>query len=154
MGEQTMDLDTTPARESAPDAQASRQLPEASGGHPMEIWISYVLRVGVLLAAAIIVTGLIWFLAAGAPGGPTTLNQLLGGGGHSIVVSPRTIISGIGAGNPIAVIQLGVLVLILTPTSRVAMTVILFLVQKDRIFVAVTLTVLLVLIFGLVGFGS
>jgi len=155
MSERTIHVDTT---RSDPEALAEAAVVATNepipGGHPMEIWISYVLRIGVLTAGAIILVGLAWFLIAGSPSGPKTLNDVIGSGGHGIVVSPRTIVSGIAAANPTAIIQLGVLVLILTPMMRVLMTVFLFFAQRDMIFVAVTVIVFAVLVFGLVGFGS
>ena len=48
-------------------------------------------------------------------------------------------------------IQFGLLLLILTPISRVAFTVLVFLVQRDYAFVAITLTVLGLLLFSLLG---
>ena len=130
--------------------------PTAPGGHPMEIYISYVLRIGVMIAAAIILVGTIFFLAGIGPsdGNPKQLNDVIGNGGHSIPVSPSSILHGVAAGNGIAIIQLGVLALILTPMTRVAMTAALFMAQRDRIFVAITSVVFLVLVLGLIGVGS
>ncbi len=53
--------------------------------------------------------------------------------------------------HPRAVIQLGVLLLILTPVVRVAFTVLVFLAQRDVKFVAVTVFVLAVLLLSLLG---
>lgn len=50
---------------------------------------------------------------------------------------------------PSAVISLGVLLLILLPVLRVALTVILFLRERDWVYVAITSFVLAVLLFGL-----
>ncbi len=127
-----------------------------STGHPMEIYISHVLRIGVLISATIIVTGLVLYLVnlSHANGSPTPLNDMLNNGGHSQPVSPSTIWHGIGAGDPIAIIQLGVLALILTPTTRVAMTAGLFLAQRDKIFVTITTVVFVILVLGLIGVGS
>jgi uncharacterized membrane protein len=122
----------------------------------MEIYISYVLRTGVLISAAIIFVGTSLYLAGlGAINGdPKKLNDILGGGGHSTPVSPLDIFHGITAGNPISIIQLGLLVLILTPMTRVAMTAVLFMAQRDRVFIVITSVVFIVLLFGLIGFGS
>ena len=133
-------------------AAAARHEP---GGHPMELWISYVLRTGVMTAGAIILVGLVWFLIGGAHGaGPTSLNGLIGGGGHTLAVSPATIARDIAAGDPVAVIQLGVLALILTPLIRVGMTAVLFFMERDKVFTIVTAIVFALLILGLVGVGS
>ncbi len=55
--------------------------------------------------------------------------------------------------HPRAVMQLGVLLLILTPVVRVAFTVLVFLAQRDVKFVAVTVFVLAVLLLSLLGRG-
>jgi uncharacterized membrane protein len=138
--------------------RASRQMPapQPPGSHPMEIWISYVLRIGVLTAGAVILVGVVMLLAGvGSRGGvPGSLHDILGGGGQSIAVSPRSIAHGVAHADSVAIIQLGVLLLILTPMTRVAMTVVLFVAQREPIFVAITTVVLAVLIIGLIGIGS
>lgn len=50
-------------------------------------------------------------------------------------------------------IQLGLLVLIATPVARVAFSLFAFILQRDRIYIAVTLIVLGFLLYGLVGGG-
>ncbi|MBX6342071.1 MAG: DUF1634 domain-containing protein, partial [Thermomicrobiaceae bacterium] len=61
---------------------------------------------------------------------------------------------GVLARRPLAVIQLGVLALILTPLARVALTAVLFVVERDWVFVAITATVLVILALGLLGTGA
>jgi hypothetical protein len=53
--------------------------------------------------------------------------------------------------HPRAIIQLGILLLILTPVVRVAFTVLVFLAQRDVKFVAITVFVLAVLLLSLLG---
>jgi uncharacterized membrane protein len=48
-------------------------------------------------------------------------------------------------------IQLGLLLLIATPLARVAFSVLAFAIQRDRLYVVVTLIVLAVLIYSLMG---
>lgn len=129
-------------------------------GHPapagvrMEVWISHVLRAGVLLAGAVIALGLVLLLARGAAASdPVSLAALRLQDGHPLPVHPGELIHRAFGGQPVAVIQLGVLLLILTPVSRVAMTVWLFVEERDPVFVAITLVVLAVLVFGLVHTG-
>ncbi|MGO9690281.1 MAG: DUF1634 domain-containing protein, partial [Syntrophobacteraceae bacterium] len=50
-------------------------------------------------------------------------------------------------------IQFGLLVLIATPVMRVFFTVVSFTIQRDRVYVGVTLIVLAVLLFSLSGAG-
>jgi uncharacterized membrane protein len=149
MSKQAQTMHTLPARATLP---ATAPPP---GGHPMEIWISHVLRAGVLIAAAVISLGLALFLVKGpGPGDPTSLQELRARGSQAIAVGLGSILNGIQHGQAGSVIQLGLLLLILTPVARVAMTFVLFLAQRDRIFTAVTLAVLAILVLGLIGVGA
>ena len=49
------------------------------------------------------------------------------------------------------IIQLGLLILIATPVARVAFSVIAFVLERDRLYVVITLIVLAVLLFSLAG---
>ncbi len=49
------------------------------------------------------------------------------------------------------IIAVGLLLLIATPIARVAFSLVVFLLRRDRVYVAVTLLVLAVLLFGVVG---
>jgi uncharacterized membrane protein len=119
--------------------------------HRMEIWISIVLRGGVLLAGAVVAVGLARFLLTPAlPGEPRTVGELLAAEFHP--TSPLSIASGVADARPTSLIRLGVFILILTPTARVLLTLLLFLAQRDWPFVVVTAIVLTVLVLGLLGF--
>jgi uncharacterized membrane protein len=48
-------------------------------------------------------------------------------------------------------IQLGLLLLIATPVARVAFSVVAFVLERDRMYVGITLLVLAVLLFSLLG---
>lgn len=118
----------------------------------MEIWISIVLRVGVMIAGATILVGLILSLIPSMDkGSGVSIHELLDNGGARISVSPGSIVDGLGAFDPIAIIQLGLLILILTPIVRVAMTLVLFLKEADLIFATITGVVLIVLLLGFSG---
>ncbi|MGI8476025.1 MAG: DUF1634 domain-containing protein [Thermomicrobiales bacterium] len=145
------------ANANAPTDRDPPQAPvrPASGDKRMELWISYVLRVGVLTSGAIILLGVILFFVKGpGPGEPRSMTELLDGGGHPIATSAREIARGVIHGKAVDVILLGLLVLILTPLSRVAMTLMLFLRLRDWIFVLITATVLTILVIGLIGVGA
>ncbi len=150
--------ETTAESDEFPPLESGSRSAEAApaGNFPMEIYISRVLQVGVLIAAVTILTGLILYVTGVGPASESSqqLNQLLHGSGGTIPVSLRIIWRGVANGDPISIIQLGVLALILTPMTRVAMTAILFLTQRDRVFVVITTVVFLVLVLGLVGVGS
>jgi uncharacterized membrane protein len=114
----------------------------------VEELIGTLLRVGVTLAAAVVLFGGTVYLVRrglGAPqyhvfvGEPTDLRRLSG------IVKDALAFRGRG------LIQLGLLLLIATPIARVAFSVAAFALQGDRLYVVVTLIVLAVLIYSLTG---
>lgn len=122
------------------------------GGAGPEVWISRVLRGGVTLAGLLTLIGLVWFVV-GLPqaGEPQSVAEVLTAEFHPS--SPGAILAGVAAGRPTSLIRLGILVLVLTPAARVALTLVLFVRQGDRFFVAVTGVVLAILLLGLTGIG-
>ncbi len=145
--------------ESLPRSSPVRPAPPAPWsaapvGVRLEVWISHVLRAGVVLAGAVIALGLLLLWARGAgPNDPISLAALRQQDGHALPVHPGALVRHALGGQPTAVIQLGVLLLILTPVARVAMTVWLFVEQRDPVFTAITLVVLAVLLLGLTHAG-
>lgn len=134
-------------------AEGAYEHRDALAGHPIEAWISYVLRVGVLLAGAIILVGLLVYLFRGPSGSdPRTLSSLLHE--HASSVSLSSIFHGVADGSGTAIIELGVLVLILTPTVRVGMTLFLFTAEREVIFLVIVSIVFAILLIGLFGVGS
>ena len=117
------------------------------GGRPMELWISRMLLSGVILSATIILAGLVLYLVKGTGG--ESLKGLVDQ--QKTAADFGAILRGIGRADGKSLIQLGLFVLILTPISRVAMSVFFFLRERDRVFVAITAVVLLVLLGGLIG---
>lgn len=112
----------------------------------MDAQMGRLLQVGVLAASATVLVGGVLFLVAHSGeradfrtfrGEPARLRQagLLAGA--------------IAHGDPAAVIQLGVLLLIATPMARVMFAAVSFLRERDWLYVAVSLTVLLVLLLGI-----
>lgn len=113
----------------------------------MEAIMGRLLQVGVFLASAVVLTGGVLYVRA-----------------HSgVAVNYRTFasepaglrsISGLFrlllAGDPVAVILVGVLLLIATPIARVVFAVIAFALERDRLYVAVSLAVLIVLMISLI----
>ena len=111
----------------------------------IEVTISVLLRIGVTFAAAIVVIGGILYLADHSNeisnahifrGEPADLRQVPG------ILHDVLALRGQG------IIQLGILLLILTPVVRVAFSVFAFWQQRNRLYVFVTLIVLVVLIHG------
>ena len=114
----------------------------------VEELIGNLLRVGVTLAAAVVLFGgSIYLVRHGlaAPhysvfvGEPADLRTVSG------IVRDALALRGRG------LIQLGLLLLIATPVARVAFSVAAFAMQRDRLYVAVALIVLAVLMYSLTG---
>jgi uncharacterized membrane protein len=110
--------------------------------------IGTLLRVGVVLAAAVVALGGVIFLSrhgAEIPayrvfrGEPAALRSAGG------IVARALDLRGTG------IIQLGMLVLLATPVARVALAAFAFAKQRDRLYVAVTLIVLAVLLYSIMG---
>lgn len=108
-----------------------------------EIIISTVLRVGVVVSSIPILAGVILFF--------THIHNNLGSynqfttSAYSFPHSISALKSSVRTGAGIGFIQLGVLLLILTPILRVATSILLFKRQKDTPMMLVTLSVLLIL---------
>lgn len=135
-----------PARH--PEAGESRAL---SG----ELVVSTLLRYGVLISLALVVCGVILMFATGSTGygQGLDLRGLVGAEGMAGAAWPRTIggvVAGAVAGRPYALILLGLLLLIATPVMRVVVSILLFLVERDYTYVAITLFVLAVLVLSFV----
>jgi uncharacterized membrane protein len=114
----------------------------------MEILIGQLLRAGVMLSAFIVVLGGSVYLVrhGDAPadyrvfrGEPADLRSVTG------IVRNALALRGRG------IIQLGLLVLIATPVARVAFSIFGFAQEHDRLYVGITIIVLLVLIYSLMG---
>ena len=104
--------------------------------HQVELIIGQILRIGVIVSATVIVLGIILML-------------IQGNGGYPNGVQPtgfKEILSGVLALRPFAVIMLGLFLLILTPTLRVAVSIYAFAVEKDHLYVWITTAVLIILI--------
>jgi uncharacterized membrane protein len=104
--------------------------------HQAEILISQVLRGGVVLSALIIGIGMVGVLVRH-------------GNLTSAMAAPDSLAAvwqGIQAGNPVAVVMAGLLVLLATPVLRVAVSVVAFALEGDFRYVVITSLVLLILL--------
>ncbi len=120
---------------------------------PREAWtdeqveniIGNMLRVGVLLAASVIVVGgaLFLFKYGSSPAEPRAAQDV-----PADFRSPLNILRAALALRGRGIIQLGVLLLIATPVARVVFSVYAFLRQHDYTYVVVTLIVLVVLLYS------
>ncbi len=108
-------------------------------GHPhtrIDRWVRAVLIWGMVLSVSVMLIGL--FLYALSPTGNYEVDLSLG-----------DIAAGIMNGNPIAVIDLGIVLLIATPLTRVVTALTVFLVDGEMRFVLVSLLVLGVITFAI-----
>ena len=111
--------------------------------HHVEGLIGNLLRAGVIMSSAVVVLGGVIYLVRhglSAPqyhdfvGVPADLRTLSG------IVKDTLALRGRG------IIQLGLLLLIATPVARVAFSIAAFAIQRDRLYVVITLIVLAILL--------
>ena len=107
-----------------------------------------LLRIGVIVATVVAVIGGVLLLAQ---------HGLAPASGRVFASEPPElrsvggIIRGVAARHPAAIVQLGLVLLIATPVARVAMSLVAFILQRDRVYIVVTTIVLALLIFSLTG---
>lgn len=113
----------------------------------IETSVGIMLRTGVMLAAAVVLTGGVLYLAQNRgprpdyrhfQGEPAHLMSLAGIGHGVMAMDPRSII------------MLGLLLLIATPVARVGMCIVGFLFERDRLYVAVSSLVFAILMYSLI----
>ena len=114
----------------------------------LEAIISVLLRTGVLISAALVLLGGICFLSRHGHEQP---DYRVFHGTPQIYRSVTGVIHSAGPSNCPAVIQLGLLLLILTPVARVAFSLAGFALERDGTYVALTFIVFAILIYSLAG---
>ena len=114
----------------------------------LEAIIGNLLRAGVVLAATTTSIGGVIYLAHS---GESLAHYRLFHGEPADLRQVRGVLSDASSGGGLAIMQLGLLLLIATPVARVAFSLAAFAVQRDRLYVVVTLTVLAVLTFSMAG---
>jgi len=112
----------------------------------LETIIGRLLRAGVLLAAATVLAGGVLYLAR-HHGDPVNYHSFVAGGPQTRTFTG--IIQWAAHGESAAIIQIGLLLLVLTPVARVAVAVAGFLLERDRLYAVVSLIVLVILVFSL-----
>jgi uncharacterized membrane protein len=114
------------------------------------LWISTLLRAGVMISATVAIAGGIFYMLrhGAAPadygtfrGAPAGLDSVAG------------VVRGVLALESAALVQLGILLLIATPILRVALSLLSFAYEGDRLYVLITAIVLGLLLFSLLGPG-
>ena len=116
----------------------------------IEIMIGNLLRAGVLIAAAVVVVGAVIYLSHYAL---QPANFSVFRGEAAALRTPPAIVRGAMHLHGKSVIQFGLLLLIATPIARVVFSVIGFADEHDYLYVALTLIVLAVLLYSLIGSG-
>lgn len=112
----------------------------------IELVISLLLRIGVVGASAIVLMGGVFYLFQY---GLTIPNYQVFRSEPLSLCTVNGILTTALAFESSGIIQLGLLLLILTPIARVVFSVAAFGIQRDRLYVSVTLIVLIVLVYNL-----
>ena len=118
--------------------------------YSIEVMLGYVLRAGVILSAAIVLTGASVFIVRHAH---DPANYRIFRGEPSDYRTIPGVIRNASRGRGRGLIQLGLLFLIATPIARVVFSVAGFILERDRLYVTFTLIVLAVLLYSLLGSG-
>jgi uncharacterized membrane protein len=117
----------------------------------MNVVIGRVLRYGVILSALIVILGTIGLVLSN---GLAETNGMLKYDANAVPhdgidVSPSGLLHGLVSFSPFSWVELGVVVLIATPVSRVLISVFLFAAERDRLYVIITAAVLVLLLFSI-----
>ena len=107
--------------------------------HEVELVISKALRIGVIISGLVTFAGLIMYFSTGDSGYP----------GVAYPATFTEIIKGLLALKPYGVIMTGLIILIATPIFRVGISIVIFLVEKDYLYVKITLLVFVILMLSL-----
>jgi uncharacterized membrane protein len=110
-----------------------------------------LLRTGVILAAVFVLTGGVVYVVRHPE--PVTDYRVFQGEPEELRTVPGIIHEALALHGR-GLIQLGLLILIATPIARVAFSVVAFLYQRDWTYVMVTLVVLGLLVYSLLGGGG
>jgi uncharacterized membrane protein len=113
----------------------------------LENIIGQLLRAGVLLAAAVVFAGGVLFLVR-YRAQPANFHVFVAGAANTRTL--HGIVQSAFRGNSEGIMQLGLVLLILTPIARVAVAMVGFFLEKDRLYTVVSLIVLLILAFSLI----
>jgi uncharacterized membrane protein len=114
--------------------------------HQMETIMGRLLQIGVLLASAVVLIGGFLYIRLHFV---SAVDYRTFAGEPADLRSVRGLFRLLMGGDPAAVIQVGVILLIATPIARVVFAVVGFALERDRFYAAVSLTVLAVLMASL-----
>jgi uncharacterized membrane protein len=119
----------------------------------LEIANSLVLKYGVILSCSLIAIGLLIAFIREGQSLQITIPQLLQSNLGKPSFDAATLVSGITHLNGICIVEVGVLILLATPVFRVAVTTVMFLVERNMEYTVIGMFVLAVLLFSLFVVG-
>ncbi|MBR8835736.1 MAG: DUF1634 domain-containing protein [Stigonema ocellatum SAG 48.90 = DSM 106950] len=114
----------------------------------LELLLSNILQYGVLIASAVVLVGGILYLIHH---GAEPVDYQFFQGEPSELCSPTGIMTAVLSGSSRGIIQLGLLLLVAVPIIRVVVSLLVFLWQREFTYVIITFSVLMALIYSLVG---
>ncbi len=114
----------------------------------LRIWTPIILRVSVLASAVLLLFGLIEMALVAPASYVERFHEIQSRGRLVIQLDWGGLARLVLEGQPRAIMTVGLLVLTLVPLARVGFTFVLFLKEKDWPFTALTATVLLLLVVG------
>ncbi|MBB5397494.1 DUF1634 domain-containing protein [Mucilaginibacter sp. AK015] len=109
----------------------------------MQVIIGWVLRAGVFISMIVVFIGGVIYLYRH---GQSVPNYHDFKGVPAFVQSASGVIHGVFALRGRAIIQMGIILLIATPIIRVAFSAVGFIIEKDRLYTAITFIVLLIIL--------
>ena len=107
------------------------------------------LRYGVIIASLIVLAGGIAYLFQHGQGAIPPYHTFVGESAGFTTFSQ--ILKGVANGQSKGIVQFGVVVLIATPILRIAFSLVGFILEKDRLYIAITAIVLSVMLFSIFG---
>jgi uncharacterized membrane protein len=110
--------------------------------------VGNLLRVGVLLAVAVVLFGGVLYLLRFGLAVPSYRSFL---GAPQELRHPAGVVRDALSGRARSIIQFGLILLVATPVARVAMTAVAFALERDRTYVVIALIVLALLLLSLFG---
>ncbi|MBD2503305.1 DUF1634 domain-containing protein [Anabaena azotica] len=113
-----------------------------------EILVGNLLRYGVIIATAVVFIGGVFYLINHGNEAP---NYEIFRGEPPYFSSPEGVATAAFSGRRRGIIQLGLLLLIITPVARVAFSLLAFIRQRDSLYIIITIIVLLGLLISLSG---
>ena len=123
-------------------------------GPEIEAVMSPVLRYGVLIAAGLILAGVVLFVLTGGARAILLSPQVLPANAEANPASVRAVLDALTPPQPAAMTDLGLLILMVTPVAGVAVAAITFALRRDWLYVGLAAYVLLMLAIGFAMGGA